>query len=99
MEIFNTNLDFLKVAKEIIEHGSLIKRKPSKIGRKPKYGFQTNSAERLREILPKLLPYLTIKVERCKLMIEALKLKEGLQYTGKGCPRLWEIYKIQKSLP
>jgi len=94
-EVYNNNLDFLDALQANIGHAKIrrtiykVKGSPSV---KQRYILWIGSQQLLRELLPKILPYLIIKRKRCELMIEALKLKEK---SGRSSPRLAEIYGLQ----
>ena len=71
LSISNTNEDFLQHVKQIIGTGNLCRLPEHRKNWKDKFQYLAN-ANTLRAILPEILPYLIIKREQAKLVLEFL---------------------------
>jgi hypothetical protein len=101
MQVSSVYREFLNLFKEIVGYGSVSKSWINqKRGKEQPYCKFSMSSDGLRKVLPRIIPYLTIKKKRAELVLEALSmLKRGRQPNHKETDeKLEKIYQQVKVL-
>lgn len=98
LEANNTNFEVLYRIREMMGNGRIVHIFNKQPNRKPGYKLQL-FPNQIRHILPQIMPYLIIKREQARLVLEYLKtVKDGQKHTFADFPKFEEIYEQCKVL-